>query len=276
MTAGQRDSAPGLSDVPETMLWTLHSRASEAARSDGALRDDKALAIYRSLDYDFERSFGRAEPTLALRALAFDERLRAFLRSYPTATIINLGDGLETQRYRVEAPEARWYSVDLPEAISVRERFIEPDDRHTHLAYSATSREWLAHIPRDSPIYVSAQGLFMYFPRSDVKALLQLLVSDLGPERIVFDVIPAWLAGLSRAAGGLPRTPRYRTPVMPWGVNRYWLQPLLTRWLGPEIRVALHDFPDYPRWPERAASRFAARVPGVRHWGPTIVETSTD
>ena len=28
-----------LSGVPETMLWTLHNRATEAKRSDGLIRD---------------------------------------------------------------------------------------------------------------------------------------------------------------------------------------------------------------------------------------------
>ena len=38
-----------LSGVPETMLWTLHNRASEAARPDGCIRDEKCLEIYRSI-----------------------------------------------------------------------------------------------------------------------------------------------------------------------------------------------------------------------------------
>ena len=39
-----------LRDVPETMLWTLHSRASEARRADGVLRDPRALSIYDAID----------------------------------------------------------------------------------------------------------------------------------------------------------------------------------------------------------------------------------
>ena len=47
-----------LTGVPETMLWTLHNRTSEARRSDGIIDDPNCLRIYDALDY--ERSFGKA------------------------------------------------------------------------------------------------------------------------------------------------------------------------------------------------------------------------
>ena len=42
----------GLSDVPETMLWTLHNRVSEAIKPDGFLKDPNACEIYKSIEYD--------------------------------------------------------------------------------------------------------------------------------------------------------------------------------------------------------------------------------
>lgn len=58
-----------LADVPETMLWTLHNRATEAMRKDGIINDEKCIEIYQSIDYDYERSFGKGEPSHALRSL---------------------------------------------------------------------------------------------------------------------------------------------------------------------------------------------------------------
>ena len=59
---------------------------------------------------------------------------------------------------------------------------------------------------------------------------------------------------------------------MPWGVNRFWLPPLLRQWLGAGVQVQLHDLPPLPRGPARLASRMALRVPAVQHFGPSIVE----
>ncbi|NVB37447.1 class I SAM-dependent methyltransferase [Pseudenhygromyxa sp. WMMC2535] len=109
---------PTLTDVPETMLWTLHNRATEAKRPDGVLRDPDAVRIYDAIDYDYERSFGAAEPSHALRSILFDEHVRRFLAEHPGGVIVNLGEGLETQRFRVTVPDALWFSVDVPDAAA--------------------------------------------------------------------------------------------------------------------------------------------------------------
>jgi O-methyltransferase involved in polyketide biosynthesis len=268
---GQKIS-PRLADVPETMLWTLHSRASEAKRSDGVLDDPKAVEIYDSIDYDYRRNFGAAEPTLALRATVFDQVLRRFLKAHPDACIVNLGEGLETQRYRVDAPAALWVSVDLPEAMAVREQFIRPNGRHRHIACSATDTRWFREIPRGRPVFVSAQGLFMYLERAAVRRLLRQIVERLPGSTLVFDVIPKWVSQASIIAGGLPRTAWYRTPVMPWGVDRIAVRPLLRYWLGSAVDIRVLDLPPFPRGMLRMASRLVSVLPPTRLLAPCIVE----
>lgn len=45
-----------LTGIPETMLWTLYNRATEAMRDDGIISDQKAIDIYQSIHYDYEKS----------------------------------------------------------------------------------------------------------------------------------------------------------------------------------------------------------------------------
>ncbi len=49
---------PGLAGIPETMLWTLYARASEAKRAGGFLRHREAVPIFEALEFDFTRRFG--------------------------------------------------------------------------------------------------------------------------------------------------------------------------------------------------------------------------
>src|SRR5688500_10989483 len=93
---------PNLTGVPETMLWTLYNRASEAKRPDAILKDPDCVRIYDSLDYDFARSFGDAEPSHAVRAIESDRLLRAWMAENPGGTVVSLGEGLETQALRVD------------------------------------------------------------------------------------------------------------------------------------------------------------------------------
>jgi O-methyltransferase involved in polyketide biosynthesis len=116
--------APKLSGVPETMLWTLHNRASEAMRPDGILRDEEAVRVYRSIDYDYVRSFGRADGSHAARSRIFDDVVRAWMARHRGGTVVELACGLETQFTRIDDGEVRWLAVDVPEAIAVRERFL--------------------------------------------------------------------------------------------------------------------------------------------------------
>jgi O-methyltransferase involved in polyketide biosynthesis len=261
-----------LTGVPETMLWTLHSRASEALRKGGVLDDAQAIAIYRSIDYDYHRSFGPAEPSMALRARSFDKCLLRFLEENPKCAIVNLGEGLETQRFRVSAPDAQWFSVDLPESMQVRERFIHADEQHQHIALSALDRRWCAAVPKNCPVFISAQGLFMYLPAAEVKSLLQDIAAQFDQVHLVFDTIPRWVSLASVAGKGLPRTLHYRTPPMPWGIDRFWIKPALRRWLGPAAKISVRTYPTFPRGPLRPVTAVATRIPLLRQWLPTIVE----
>ena len=74
---------PNLTGVPETMLWTLYNRASEAARPDGMIDDPDALRILKALDYDFQTAFGKPDPVHAMRSLIFDEAINRFLVKHP-------------------------------------------------------------------------------------------------------------------------------------------------------------------------------------------------
>lgn len=264
--------APGLRDVPETMLMTLHSRATEAMRSDTPFADPEAVRIYRSIDYDFRRNFGPPEPSMALRASVFDQALREFLEVYPSGQIVNLGEGLETQRFRVEAPGSQWFTVDLPESIEIRERFISPDARHVHIPCSATDAQWLDFIDGERPTFVAAQGLLMYLRESEVRQLMERLGQHFQTAHLVFDVIPRWVSRATVIGGGLPRTPFYKTPPMPWGVRRHQLSSTLRRWVNRPVDVRQRAYPAWPRGPARAASKLVSRLPGFQHVAPGVVE----
>ncbi|GAB5414214.1 MAG: class I SAM-dependent methyltransferase [Congregibacter sp.] len=269
----QADS-PGLSDVPETMLMTLYSRATEAMRADTSFADPEAVRIFRRIDYPFRKNFGLPEPSMALRASVFDDCLRAFLKNYPGGQIVNLGEGLETQRFRVNAGDSRWFSVDLPESIAVRERFIEPDQGHQHIACSALDERWMASVPGDQATFIAAQGLLMYLPEADVKRLLWRIGQHFDRVTLVFDVIPRWVSRATVLGGGLPRTAFYKTPPMPWGISRQRLPATLRRWIERPLDVTLRPYPAWPREPARTASRLAAKLPGFELLAPGIAEVS--
>ncbi len=257
-----------LTDVPETMLWTLHNRASEAMRDDSIIDDPHSVRIYQSIDYDYERSFGKASPSHAIRSLLFDEQVRKYLKIHPDGVVVNLGEGLETQRFRVEGEQATWISIDLPEAMAVREQFIEADAHHLHLPYSVLDRQWFTDIPNGLPIFITAQGLLMYLPEDEVRQLFQDLAKQFPGSWLLFDSIPKWLS--KRTMNGWKKTEYYTTPQMPWGVNKPEIESTLRNWVPTLVQVEDLELMNYPRGIGRYFYPIMKHLPFVKSMSPAI------
>jgi O-methyltransferase involved in polyketide biosynthesis len=268
----QRDGiAPNLADVSETMLWALHNRASEARRRDGVLVDPDSVHIHEAIDYDFARRFGDPAGSLAARAAAIDRALRQWLERHPDGFIVSLGEGLEAQGRRVDNGRMRWLSVDLPDAMQLRERFLTPTDRFRHSAVSALDPAWMDTVDPSSGVFIVAQGLLMYLEPEAVRQLLAGIADRFPGTEMVFDVVPRWFSRLTLQ--GLHQTPHYRLPPMPWGINRDEIEPMLQRW---RLRIANVAFLDYrvPRGLPALLDHMIHHIPVVRNEVPSLVHVT--
>ena len=258
-----------LKEVPETMLWTLHNRAIEAMRNDSIIKDEKCIEIYKSIDYNYEKNFGKAEPSHAVRSLLFDKEIKKFLRKNPKGTIINLGEGLETQRFRFKKNEALWISVDLPDAIEIREQFIEPSTQHYHCPLSVLDRKWFTLVPKGKPVFITAQGLFMYLPKAEVKSIIQDMFNTFSEGYLMFDTIPKWISNKTMNKKGWRKTKHYTTPKMPWGINRNELYQI-KEWSSNinELKEVLYQF---PRGAQKWFFKLFLAMPILKNYAPSGV-----
>lgn len=217
-----------LDGVPETLLWTLHCRAAEARRVGTVLADPLAVAVADAVDYPYRQRFGRPHAALALRAACFDEQVRDFLREHPDGTVVSLGEGLETQFWRVDNGRVQWLSVDLPEAVEVRRRLLPDERRHRTLPCSALDARWMDEVDPSSAVLVVAQGLLMYFDEDEAMRLVASCARRFQGGRFLFDAMPRWLArrtGRANPLGALMMRGRskgadtYRLPPFRWGAG---------------------------------------------------------
>jgi O-methyltransferase involved in polyketide biosynthesis len=209
-----------LEGVPETLLWTLYHRAVEARRSDAVLDDPRAVELVERLDYPFEERFGGGAlgQWQALRVACFDREIRRFMRANPGGTVVALGEGLETQFWRVDDGRVRWIGVDVPQAIALRTRLLPGSDRQRNIARSALDEEWLDEVAGDEPVLVTAQGLLMYFEIDAVHRLLAACAERLPGGALLFDAMPRWLSSASRR-GGVKSATGYQPPPWLWGID---------------------------------------------------------
>jgi O-methyltransferase involved in polyketide biosynthesis len=262
---------PDLAGVSVTMLWSLHNRASEARRPDRILDDPESIYIQSAIDYDFARHFGDPLGSLAGRAVEIDRTLRSWLNRHPEGIVVSLGEGLETQSRRVDNGRMRWLSVDLPDAIRLRERFFTPSHRFRHIAVSALDPVWMDAVDSLSDVFIVAQGLLMYLAPESVRQLFVGVADRFPGSALVFDTIPRWFSDLTLM--GFDQTASYRLPSMPWGINRDEVEPTLRRW---HTHVATVAFIPYlsPRGLPRLFAGVTNQIPVARHGVPTLVHVT--
>jgi len=209
-----------LTGVPETLLWTLYQRAAEARRPDTPLRDARAVELVEAIDYPFEERFGGGElgQWQALRARCFDLEVAAFLREHPYGTVVALGEGLETQFWRVDNGRVRWLTVDLPEIVELRRRLLPPESpRQRMIGGSALERIWLDEVDPAPGLLITAQGLLMYLDPADVHRLVAAAAARFPGAAMVLDGVPRWFSALT-LKGRMTRH-GYTAPPMPWALD---------------------------------------------------------
>ncbi|GHD36114.1 putative O-methyltransferase OMT [Streptomyces mirabilis] len=263
---------PVLDGVGETALWTLYHRSLAARDPACGLADPKALELVQALDHPFTRRFGTdnrgwARGT-AVRARCYDREMRAFLARHPRGTVVCLGEGLETQFWRVDNGTVQWLGVELAESAALRRRLLPDTDRRRTLTGSLLDERWMREVDASDGVLLLAQGVLMYVAWDRVRALVEVCAERFPGAGLVFDTPPAWFAA-GTARGRFRYPAGYRPPSMLWGMTPARLREL--RGL-PGVAAAIPV--RVPRgaglWWGRVVPA-VDRVPVLRSYGPLSV-----
>jgi methyltransferase (TIGR00027 family) len=178
-----------ITDISETLLIPLYSRAIETRSKNPIINDRKAVEITEKLNKDFITSTsalhrqlakGKIRRTankklavfLAVRTRRFDRYCQDFLGRTPDGIIVELGCGLSSRFSRIDNGAVEWYDLDLPEVIAIRKQFFQETTRNRMIASSALDFQWMELLAAKKNILFIAEGLVMYLLENDVKSLI--------------------------------------------------------------------------------------------------------
>jgi methyltransferase (TIGR00027 family) len=184
-----------LDGPPQTMLATLYAKALDADAPRSILRDHYAKAAVARIDYDWGATGinARQAPSVAVRTLHFDNWTRQFLAVHKEATVVHVGCGLDARAYRLDPPTGvRWYDIDHPEVIGLRERVYPVRANYQMLPASVTDPSWLAEIPTDHPTLLLGEGLTPYLTKDDGLALLRRVADRFPSGELQFDAFSSF------------------------------------------------------------------------------------
>ncbi len=224
-----------LNGVSETLLMTLYVRARESQRSDGMIKDDKAVAMVNQLECDFSRLRMQRHDEIAviMRMKKFDSCTREFLARNPKAVIVHIGCGLDTRFERVDNGYVEWFDLDMPDVMELRGKLINNDGKRYHvLATSVFETGWFNEVDRykPRPLMFVAEGVLPYFEELQVKALVLNLYRHFPGSELVCDAhtpFVIWADNLqlayAKVKARLHWSIKHGTDVESWGDNIHLL-----------------------------------------------------
>ncbi len=156
-------------DIQETALIPLAIKASETARPNARIRDEKAKAIIDALGVDVSKydPFLSHEGVVA-RTIMFRDTLKGLLAKYPDAVCVNLGCGFDDKFSQVDNGRLQWFDVDLPDQIAVRRKVFQDRDRCTMLDGDALDGAWTKALPKANMYLIVVEGVLEYFSKAQV------------------------------------------------------------------------------------------------------------
>jgi len=178
-----------ITDISETLLIPLYSRALESQTNNPILIDKKAIEITKELNKIFINSDSQLLQNLAqgktrrwrgkklsaaltLRTRKFDRYCISFLKKNPNGTIVELGCGLSTRFPRIDNKKLTWYDLDFPEVIEIRKQFFKQNPRYHFISSSVLDFKWMDKVEKSQKILFIAEGLLMYLHEDEVKNLI--------------------------------------------------------------------------------------------------------
>ena len=186
-----------LQGVPETMLQTLYARAAESQKENHCIYDEKAIEMVSRLDYDFSKASkdGMMSKGVIARTILLDRMVTEYLSQNPGAVVINIACGLDTRCYRMKG-YSRWYNLDLPETISVRERFLPETDPIFQIGKSADDESWAEEVShKGEPVLVIIEGLTMYLTQQQVQKIFRIIGENFPSAEVLMETMSPWVVG---------------------------------------------------------------------------------
>ena len=181
--------------VQETLILPLYSRKLCSELYPNIYRDETAVCLIGQIDYDFSEAernsrslmqrFGALEVAMRQNDLAFE--VRDYLKSHPTAAVVNLGCGLDGTGRACDNGSCKIYNLDFPDVIAVRNELLPDGEREENIPCNLNDTAWFSRIDASGGAVFFASGVFYYFLTEQVKALVQTMADAFPGGVLVFD-----------------------------------------------------------------------------------------
>ena len=164
--------------VQETLIIPLFARKVCSELYPNLYQDETSIRLIDEIDYDFSEAerksrslmqrFGSLEVAVRQNDLAWEAR--DYLKSHPTAAVVNLGCGLDSTGRACDNGSCKIYNLDFPDVIAVRNELLPAGEREENIPCNLNDTAWFSQIDASGGAVFFASGVFYYFLTEQVKA----------------------------------------------------------------------------------------------------------
>ena len=181
--------------VQETLIIPLYARKMCTELYPNLYRDETAVRLFGEIDYDFLRWRKVPEPDAALPVFwrspcartIWPFEVRDYLRAHLNAAVVNLGCGLDATGRSCDNGSCKLYNLDFPDVIRVRDELLPAGPREENIPCDLNDTAWFDRIDASGGAVFFAAGVFYYFLREQVRALVQRMAAAFPGGVLVFD-----------------------------------------------------------------------------------------
>ena len=181
--------------VQETLIIPLYSRKICSSLYPNIYYDKTAVDLINQIDYDFSeiekkskslmQRFGALEVATRQSDIAYE--VCEYLKEHPSASVVNLGCGLDNTGRNCDNGKCKIYNLDFPDVIKLRNELLPPEDREENIACNLNDTEWFDKIDNSNGVIFFASGVFYYFLNEEVKNLIVNMSKVFIDGALVFD-----------------------------------------------------------------------------------------
>jgi len=178
--------------VADTMLIPMAARIYASKRFPEYFYDETALSLEEKIPAKtLERIWKASSEYTMLASVAryynFDGMIKNFLAKHEKCNIVNLGAGLETAVFRLQAVSTIFYEIDLPEVIEQRKNILGAKENERLIGADLFTLEWAEQIDTSLPSLLTVSGVFQYFREEKIVQFLSDVKKRFPKGELIFD-----------------------------------------------------------------------------------------
>ncbi len=181
--------------VQETLVIPLYGRKMCSELYPNLYYDETAIKLMDEIDYDFSalekkseslmQRFGFLEAAMRQNDLALE--VQDYLKTHPYAAVVNLGCGLDNTGRNCDNGKCKIYNLDFPSVIEARNELLPAGEREENIPCDLNDVSWFDKIDASGGAVFFAAGVFYYFLKDHVKALVSSMKNAFPGAVLAFD-----------------------------------------------------------------------------------------